>query len=301
MRRPIEDGLSLLAGAGIGMAMMYLFDPEVGSKRRQRIASSTAQAMDVARETTGQAIHTVSEGAKHLAAGAASKTADLSERAAWAARDLADRAAGAVSGTVSSASEDVSTRVGEHVSNLTHALHDRQRKWVNRASMALGRERDHNYVGQTVCALGSLALGAGILWAFDPRMGRSRRAWLRDKTMRSVHEIGDFFRVVGVHTANKLRGTVAETRSYMRSNAEEDDNKLSARVRSELGRVVQNVGDVRVIACDGYVTLEGEVDGAQISSIGNFVLGIRGVRGIDSRLSPRGQTNAPTTPVSTAM
>ena len=67
-----------------------------------------------------------------------------------------------------------------------------------------------------MCALGSLAVGAGLLWAFDPRLGRGRRAWLRDKTNHHVREVGTFFRRTGRHMSNKMKGHVAVTRRAVR-------------------------------------------------------------------------------------
>jgi len=43
-----------------------------------------------------------------------------------------------------------------------------------------------------------------------------------------------------------------------------DDARLCARVRSELGRIVQNMGNVDVRSRNGYVVLFGEVDGPEI-------------------------------------
>jgi hypothetical protein len=59
-------------------------------------------------------------------------------------------------------------------------------------------------------------------------------------------------------------------------------------VRSELGRIVQNMGDISVTARDGYVTLGGQCDPMEMDSIVNFVIGIRGVRSVDNQLRPRG-------------
>src|SRR5262249_11652940 len=147
---------------------------------------------------------------------------DWGDRAASTARGLADRATNALS--------NVSDSLTHRVSDAADDAVARKRRWVNRASLALGRDEDHHYVGQTACALGSLALGAGLFWAFDPLQGRSRRAWLRDKTMKGVRETGEFFRRSGVYIADHLRGTVAETRGYLRPSAEDDDARLCARV-----------------------------------------------------------------------
>jgi hypothetical protein len=209
--------------------------------------------------------------------------------------------AGAATGKLSDATQNWTDRAHAAADDAITA----KRRWVNRASLAIGRDEDHRYVGQTVCALGSMALGAGLWWALDRRLGRSRRAWLRDKSLHWAGEIGEFFRVTGTHLGNRLRGTVAETRGKIEPESWSgpiSDEKLCARIRSELGRFVENMRDVQVIASDGRVTLRGAVDGPRINSIGNMVLGIRGVRGLDNRLTARGSTPAaPGQPVPTAM
>jgi len=291
MRRSIEDGLSMLAGAGIGVALMYLFDPDKGPQRRHRIAESSRDMLDSASERAGETLGRVSEKARAALSGgaAAVQSSDWAEHATSAARGLADRATDALS--------NVSDRLTSRASDAADEATARKRRWVNRASLAVGRDEDHHYVSQTACALGSLALGAGLVWLFDPRQGRSRRAWLRDKSMKSVRETGEFFRRTGRYVTDRLRGTVAETRGYLADSGEEDDEKLSARVRSELGRIVPNMSDVTVTAEGGCVIIQGQVDAPEIESIGNFVLGIRGVRGMENQLSPRGQGN----PIPTSM
>jgi hypothetical protein len=45
MKRAVEEGLVLLAGAGLGLAAMYLLDPETGSHRRDAIRSAAKHTL----------------------------------------------------------------------------------------------------------------------------------------------------------------------------------------------------------------------------------------------------------------
>jgi hypothetical protein len=45
MMRVVEDSLSLLVGAGLGLGAMYLFDPNQGHKRREALRRSAELAM----------------------------------------------------------------------------------------------------------------------------------------------------------------------------------------------------------------------------------------------------------------
>ncbi|MBC8107118.1 MAG: YtxH domain-containing protein [Anaerolineae bacterium] len=277
--------LSLLAGAGVGVAMMYLFDPEEGEQRRRRLANRSAQLLESSKDLAYETAQTGSSAAQSIGsriAGAASHVAGL-------ATDYGSRAAS----HLSTGGVDLVERARESLPSLT-GLRESASDAKHRVNLALGREKEHHYVGQTACAVGSLALGAGLLWMFDPRLGRSRRTWLRDKGMHWMRESGDFFRYAGTHAANRIRGTVAETRGYFRGNEPVDDAKLSARIRSELGRVVEDAHAVEVVAQDGYITLRGTADGAEITSVASLILGIRGVRGFDNQLRAHGNPTSAT-------
>lgn len=45
MKRLVEDTLSLLVGAGVGLGAMYLFDPERGADRRKHLRRSAERAL----------------------------------------------------------------------------------------------------------------------------------------------------------------------------------------------------------------------------------------------------------------
>ena len=273
---------SLLAGAGVGVAMMYLFDPEEGEQRRLRLANRSARLLESSKDVAYDAAQRGGSIAQTIGAGIASAASNV----AGLASDYGSRAAS----QISSSSGDAYERAKENMPSMPtfSGLRESASGMKHRVNVALGRETEHHYVGQTACAVGSLALGAGLIWMFDPRLGRSRRAWLRDKSMHWLRETGDFFRYAGVDAANRIRGTVAETRGYFRKSEPVDDAKLCARVRSELGRVIEDAHAVEVVAQDGHVTLRGTADGAQINSIANVVLGIRGVRGFDNQLRTPG-------------
>src|SRR3954447_11474887 len=64
MRRALEDSLSLLAGVGVGTALMYLLDPDNGADRRERVADSTRQAVGTASEAMSGAGHRIADTAR---------------------------------------------------------------------------------------------------------------------------------------------------------------------------------------------------------------------------------------------
>lgn len=137
-------------------------------------------------------------------------------------------------------------------------------------------------------ALG-LMLGAGLMYLFDPDRGRRRRALLRDQF---VHGASEADRLRG-HTAssarhlrNRTRGLLAETRAGLRDEQVED-SVLEGRLRAELGRLVQPVGDLRAEVLDGAVRLTGTVDEADESRIVEGLRHVPGVRYVHSQLRRR--------------
>ncbi len=54
--------------------------------------------------------------------------------------------------------------------------------------------------------LAGMGLGAGLMYAFDPRMGRRRRTLARDKMVRTAHQVQDAADVVARDMKNRARG-----------------------------------------------------------------------------------------------
>jgi len=235
MKRPVEDGLSLLVGAGVGMALMYLLDPDTGSNRRE-------QLQQAARERLAKAGTAASAGLEHLhdAVDRAAHTPTvqlLAARAAEAAKGVyheigshasaaADDAHRQATGVAEGLQSKISGKIDElrdKASDLKDTARSRYGKWLNRSTLAIGRDEDYHYIGQTACALGSLALGAGAVYLFDPEMGAKRRAQLVDRTTYAVRETGDFFRKTG-------RRLVTRGRHVARNAAEQAKDKAAETV-----------------------------------------------------------------------
>src|SRR5687767_6076325 len=52
----------------------------------------------------------------------------------------------------------------------------------------------------------ALGVGAGLMYLFDPTLGRRRRHVLRDKLVSSVHQLGDCCDATTRDFANRTRG-----------------------------------------------------------------------------------------------
>lgn len=128
-----------------------------------------------------------------------------------------------------------------------------------------------------------MAIGAGLMYLLDPDRGRRRRAMVRDQVVSSWSDLDDAVDVAGRDLKNRARGVLAETRSRIRGG-EVDDQVLTARIRSQIGRVVSHPHAVEVEAESGCVTLRGPVLEAEEDRLLAAVKGVRGVEGVVNRL-----------------
>jgi uncharacterized membrane protein len=131
--------------------------------------------------------------------------------------------------------------------------------------------------------LGGCGLGLGLMYLLDPDRGRARRARLRDKAIRAMHETSDALDVIGRDLSHRSTGLMAETRSLF-THDEPTDQALAERVRSKMGRIVSHPGAIDVTARDGRVTLGGRVLAHEVKGLLACVSSVAGVRGVDNRL-----------------
>jgi hypothetical protein len=272
---------------------MYLLDPDNGRRRRARFSRAAADAL----EHTGEYLGAATAGIGSTASSLTGRVSDRFSDATESARKMLSREpahwwerAG-----------DSARRLLRRGSSRGEELYDQGSSWLSsgrrRAERAIRRagsyvphEEEHHHVGIAACAVGSLALGAGLIYLFDPRSGRTRRAWLRDKTLRYTNETGEFFRKAGRHLANNLRGTYHEGKRAVTSGgggASVDDRTLQERIRSSLGRVSNRVGGMNVQCSAGRVTLVGVAPADDMDAILTAVLGVRGVHSVDNQLRPQ--------------
>lgn len=136
--------------------------------------------------------------------------------------------------------------------------------------------------------LGAL-VGAGVMYLFDPDRGRRRRAMLRDQLIHGAREaegLGGSAVSSARHARNRARGMLAETRARM-IDTRVEDSVLEGRLRAELGRLVQPVGDIRAEVLEGVVRLTGTVDPSDEERLVNGLRHVPGVRSLHNQLRHR--------------
>jgi gas vesicle protein len=279
----IEVGVSMLGGAGIGAALMYLFDPEAGEHRREMARRRAAEYAASTGEALGTGWGHVSHGAQSLA----SKASDLASSVGSAAMEGAH------------AFSRGTKQLGSNVADYAGSARDQAMDWAHGAAdtvrgyagRSIRRER-HSTMGLTTKAVGALALGAGLMFLLDPSQGRRRRALLRDKATSMATRSAHYARSTGRHIANKATGLAHEATSAVKGMvgagdaAAVDDQTLAESARSAIGRL-QNTSGVVCRCENGRVILTGSVPASGVETLVSTVRGLRGVSGVDNRLQIR--------------
>lgn len=138
-------------------------------------------------------------------------------------------------------------------------------------------------MGERGKMLQGVALGAGLMYLLDPNSGRRRRAMARDQLVHTMHDLGDVVETGARDLGNRARGLIAETGARLRGE-EVDDQVLTERVRSGIGRVVSHPHAIDVEARDGVITLSGPVLRHEVDRLLSEVRSVRGVRDVEQRL-----------------
>ena len=193
--------MSLAGGIGIGAGLLYLLDPEMGEKRRRNMMSGARHLGENLRESASDWLTSAGDYASDTA-----KSAHKSTRRF--ARDRADEASGMMSGALGSVRDFVGDRLGGVSDYASERYEDAKGYLQDR----LGREtRMEHRIGVSICALSSMALGAALMYGFDPTMGRSRRQTAMDTASDMASRAGDY--------ASQAGGYVKEQASHLASQA----------------------------------------------------------------------------------
>lgn len=313
-----QTGLSALGGALLGAVAMYLLDPESGKRRRHHIADvaedkfgSAALAAKVAAaalaERAGDVSAVVSDKAHDWATNLSSGVSDRAEdvrdwgaglAAAASLENLRDRAGGLghtlldkvrhLGATATGAAGDWADDVSHRASRMSHPARHRLARTIDPDHV---RGSGHA-VGWSATGVGTLLIGAGVMYFLDPERGRSRRAWAGQKLTKIVNDTGTAARRTGRDLANRARGTVAQTQGQVRratSGGEDaDGEQLLQRIRSKMGHVLTYPTHVQLMAdAGGTVTLYGQVPQHEEDRLLATIHAVAGVRQIINRLEVR--------------
>lgn len=129
----------------------------------------------------------------------------------------------------------------------------------------------------------SIGLGAALMYLFDPERGKARRAQIGDRVKSTASEAEQS----AERLANNVRNRAAGMKARLSKTEEAaDDAVLIARIKSDLGHVIERADRVEVEASLGYVTLRGELPEGEIKKAVELAQSIDGVIAVDNQLQP---------------
>lgn len=127
-------------------------------------------------------------------------------------------------------------------------------------------------------------IGAGLMYLLDPRVGRRRRAVVKDKANHFRRAGSTVISKASRDFHHRLYGRFAESRSRMRDD-DVPDHIIIERIRSKIGRAVSHPRAIQIQSIGGRVRLSGAVLAPELGDLLATVTHVRGVRTIDNQLS----------------
>jgi hypothetical protein len=135
-----------------------------------------------------------------------------------------------------------------------------------------------------IVMLGCTGLGASVMYMLDPRLGRRRRALIRDKAQAYWRRTGKFLSQTARDARQRTYGLITETQTQIRGADVPEDAVLVARVRAQIGHVVSQAGTIDVTAHQGRVTLSGSIATHEVEKLLSTVASVAGVTAVINRL-----------------
>jgi osmotically-inducible protein OsmY len=131
---------------------------------------------------------------------------------------------------------------------------------------------------------GCMGLGASVMYVLDPRLGRRRRALVRDKAKAYWRRTGKFLSQTARDARQRTYSLIAETQTHVKGADVPEDTVLVARVWAQIGHAVSQVGTVNVTAHQGRVTLSGSIAAHEVEKLLSAVATVAGVTTVVNRL-----------------
>jgi osmotically-inducible protein OsmY len=138
------------------------------------------------------------------------------------------------------------------------------------------------------------AIGAALVYFFDPQEGARRRNMARDRALAFFRSRAREAAGAGQAVAREASDTKKKIEHRQEEPKDFDDNTLANKVRSEIFRPEDAPkGDVNVNVEDGVVYLRGEIEQQElIEDLVDRARSVQGVQGVENLLHVPG-TEAP--------
>jgi len=253
--------LSLAGGVGLGAGLLYLLDPDQGAKRRKYIAKRASGLASSVGDYAGESYDSLSS----TIGNALSSAGHYASEKFGAARDYAGEKLGAVGEYASDKYGAMSDYASGAASHATRGARGYAKDRYDDAlayaqKQVFGETRAEHRLGVTICALSSMALGAALMYAFDPQSGRQRRRQVADKATDLYNHAGDYARQAGEAVKSGYNQVVEKTGDLA--------GKTGEAMKSGYNQVADKVGAMAssVTGSGGSAATEGGNQGASKQS-----------------------------------
>ncbi|MCI0458181.1 MAG: SRPBCC family protein [Gemmataceae bacterium] len=137
---------------------------------------------------------------------------------------------------------------------------------------------------QGLSLLSVAGLSAGLMYFFDPLLGRRRRRRVRDQAVSALARADDLISKTGRDLSQRAAGLMAEASARFRGKVDVPDEVLAERVRAKIGRVCSHPSSLAVEVRHGRVILDGPILADDVNDVLRAAASVRGVTGVDDRL-----------------
>lgn len=133
----------------------------------------------------------------------------------------------------------------------------------------------------------AFAIGAALMYGFDPNAGRRRRARVRNEAQHLVSTTVRNVQKASLDSAQRFRGAMIRLERRLSSSVVADDDVLAERVRSRLGRCCTHPGALSVSCHEGVVDLGGPISADEAVEVVRQVRHVVGVTHVRDALERR--------------
>lgn len=129
--------------------------------------------------------------------------------------------------------------------------------------------------------LASMVIGAGLMYIFDPDIGKRRRAAVRNGMKNSVTKTTEAIKNGTRELKESAREVVSGIKHKFTAGS---DEKLAVEIRDAITAVVTNPDSVEITVDNGFITLTGTLPEIELTPLIKSVVSVRGVRAVDNKI-----------------
>lgn len=135
--------------------------------------------------------------------------------------------------------------------------------------------------------IAGVAVGATVMYFWDPQRGKTRRAHLLDYTTSRLNRCQAEAAGTAEDLMNRAKGIIAKAGATLGCTAPADDATLADRVRSRMGHLTRHARLLESSVLKGIVTLRGKLqDERERRRIMDEIARIPGVKSVEVSWTP---------------